>query len=61
MRFVVGLIGVIMAVLGLLIASGSHEGGMFFAGMVFCLAGVGLNFWLIGTAELPRGTATPAE
>lgn len=63
MRPLLGILGAIIAVLGLFMAGGAHEGGMYFAGMAFFLFGVALNFWLIGTAEPKRHgvPAVPAE
>lgn len=41
------LLGVVMGFLGLFLAAGAKDPGMFLGGMLFCLFGVALNFWLI--------------
>ncbi len=41
------LLGVAMGLLGLFMAAGTKEPAMFLDGMLFCLFGVALNFWLI--------------
>ncbi|MFV3130608.1 hypothetical protein [Niveispirillum sp. KHB5.9] len=44
---VLRLLGVLMGFLGLFLAAGAKDQGMFLGGMLFCLFGVALNFWLI--------------
>lgn len=66
MRAFIGVLGALISVLGLFLAAGTHDGEMFFAGMVFFIFGIGLNFWLIGTADHGAGAAArppaaPAE
>lgn len=44
---VLRLLGVLLGFLGLFLAAGAQDQGMFLGGMLFCLFGVALNFWLI--------------
>lgn len=48
--FVLGLVGALIAVLGLFLASGAKDAGIYYVGFVFFLFGIGLDFWLIGRA-----------
>lgn len=41
------VLGIILALIGLFAAAGAVDHGMFLGGALFCLFGVGLNFWLI--------------
>lgn len=45
-----GLFGMVVALLGLFMAAWTQETNMFFVGMIFFGFGVGLNFWLISRA-----------
>lgn len=44
---VLRLVGVALGFLGLFLAAGAKDPGMFLGGMLFCFFGVALNFWLI--------------
>lgn len=44
---VLRLVGVALGFLGLFLAAGAKDTGMFLGGMLFCFFGVALNFWLI--------------
>lgn len=44
---VLRLVGIAMGFLGLFLAAGARDPGMFLGGMLFCFFGVALNFWLI--------------
>lgn len=46
-NIVLRLVGVLLGFLGLFLASGAHDPGMFLGGLLFCFFGVALNFWLI--------------
>ena len=46
-NIVLRLIGIALGFLGLFLAAGAKDPGMFLAGLLFCLFGVALNFWLI--------------
>ncbi len=52
---VLRLVGIAMGFLGLFLAAGAKDTGMFLGGMLFCLFGVALNFWLIAQ-DYPHGT-----
>lgn len=41
------LLGVALGFLGLFMAAGAIDVGMFLGGLLFCIFGVALNFWLI--------------
>lgn len=41
------MVGALVGFVGLFLAAGAKDQGMFLAGMLFCLFGVALNFWLI--------------
>lgn len=41
------VLGIALAVIGLFVAAGAVDHGMFLGGVLFCLFGIGLNFWLI--------------
>ncbi len=49
------LVGIALAFLGLFLAAGSKDVGMFLGGMLFSLFGVALNFWLIAQAYPHHG------
>ena len=66
MRAFLRLLGIAVAAIGLLLAAGTHDGGMVFAGLVFTVFGVALNFWLIAVTDYrihptPAAPALPAE
>lgn len=44
---VLRLLGILLGFLGLFLAAGAKDSGMFLGGLLFCLFGVALNFWLI--------------
>ncbi|MBP7334504.1 hypothetical protein [Niveispirillum sp.] len=46
-NIVLRLVGIALGFLGLFLAAGAKDPGMFLGGMLFCLFGVALNFWLI--------------
>jgi hypothetical protein len=41
------VLGILLGFVGLFLAAGAKDTGMFLGGMLFCLFGVALNFWLI--------------
>lgn len=42
-----GFVFALVAVMGLFLGAGAHDGHMLFVGMVFFAFGVAMNFWLI--------------
>ncbi|MFY8092521.1 MAG: hypothetical protein ACOVN0_03465 [Niveispirillum sp.] len=44
---VLRLVGILLGFLGLFLAAGARDPGMFLGGLLFCFFGVALNFWLI--------------
>ncbi|QJE72713.1 hypothetical protein HHL28_06050 [Aerophototrophica crusticola] len=48
---VLGVVGAIIAIIGLFLAAGTHEDGLLFGGLLFFLFGVLLNFWLIARVD----------
>jgi hypothetical protein len=49
-RVFLGCLMALLALLGLTMAAKAGDEGMFVAGMLFFLFGVGYNFWLIARA-----------
>jgi len=47
------VLGVALGFIGLFLAAGAKDPGMFLGGMLFCLFGVALNFWLIAQDYRP--------
>lgn len=52
---VLRLLGAGLSFLGLFMAAGAVDPGMFLGGMLFTLFGVALNFWLIAQDYPPHG------
>lgn len=50
-KWIFGIVAVLLALLGMILAANAHDTGMFVGGMLFTLFGVGVNFWLIGYDE----------
>jgi len=55
-NIVLRIVGGLLGFLGLFLAAGAKDPGMFLGGMLFCLFGVLLNFWFIALAYSPDST-----
>ncbi|HYE51538.1 MAG TPA: hypothetical protein VEB20_18205 [Azospirillaceae bacterium] len=47
----IALLGIVTALIGLFLAAGTHDAGMYLDGMLFFAFGVALNFWLIARTD----------